>query len=48
MTELSLSLDPLTLEFYQRVADLAGLPLRQVLADALFLLAGNLAETAIH
>ena len=48
MTTITLALDPATLQFYQRVAVRAGLPVEQVLADALFKLAGELSLEALH
>ena len=45
--ECTVTLDAATAGFYQQVADRAGLPLEQVLADALFKLAGELALEAI-
>ena len=42
MTEITLHLDPTVLLFYTRIAAAAGKPLEQVLADALFKLAGEL------
>lgn len=43
MPTFSVFLDPAAAGFYRRVADAAGLPLEQVLSDALFKLAGELA-----
>lgn len=45
---LTVTLDPVTAQFYQRVADAAGLPLESVLADALFKLAGELSLDALR
>jgi len=42
MTEITLHLDSATALFYARIASSNGLPLEQVLRDALFLLAGEL------
>jgi len=42
MTEITLHLEPAVLVFYARIATAAGKPLEQVLADALFKLAGEL------
>ena len=48
MTEITLQLDPAVILFYRRIADARGLPLEQVLSDALFKLAGELSLQAIH
>ena len=42
MTEITLHLNPVTVRFYSRIAQINGLSLEQVLSDALFLLAGEL------
>ena len=42
MTQVTLLLDPCVVCFYSRIAQAANLPLEQVLADALFKLAGEL------
>ena len=42
MTEVTLLLDPSVVLFYTRIATAVGLPLEQVLSDALFKLAGEL------
>ena len=42
MKEVRLLLDPAVVLFYTRIAASAGLPLEQVLCDALFKLAGEL------
>ena len=42
MTEIMLPLDPAVVLFYTRIAKSVGLPLEQVLSDALFKLAGEL------
>ena len=42
MTEVTLLLDPSVVLFYTRIAAAVGLPLEQVLSDALFKLAGEL------
>ena len=47
MTTIPIVLDAATLRFYERVAARAGLPVEQVLADALFKLAGELALEAL-
>ena len=48
MTTIPIVLDAATLRFYERVAENAGLPVAQVLADALFKLAGELSLEALH
>ena len=45
--EIQLSLPPEVALFYTRVAFLTGLPLEQVLTDALFRLAGELSLEAL-
>ena len=47
MTEVTLNLEPAVALFYSRIAANAGLPLEQVLTDALFKLAGELSLQAI-
>ena len=47
MAEVTLQLDPAVILFYRRIADAQGLPLEQVLCDALFKLAGELSLQAI-
>ena len=47
MTEIKLYLDPAVIRFYNRIAASVGLPLEQVLADALFKLAGELSLEAL-
>ena len=47
MTTIPIVLDAATLRFYERVAENAGLPVAQVLADALFKL-GELSLEALH
>lgn len=42
MTEIKLYLDPAVVLFYSRIATAVGMPLEQVLSDALFKLAGEL------
>ena len=42
MERITLSLDPLVVLFYTRIANSLGLTLEQVLSDALFKLAGEL------
>ena len=48
MTTIPSVLDAATLRFYERVAENAGLPVAQVMADALFKLAGELSLEALH
>ena len=48
MTTIPIALDAATLRYYERVAEHAGLPVAQVLADALFKLAGELSLEALH
>lgn len=47
MVEVTLHIDNAAAALYRRIADSAGLPLEQVLADALFKLAGELALEAL-
>ena len=47
MGDITISLDPCVIYFYQQVADYYGLSLTQVLSDALFKLAGELSLEAI-
>ena len=48
MTEIKLLLDPATVKFYSCIAQAAGKPVEQVLADALFKLAGELSLQALR
>lgn len=48
MTQVTLTLDPAVLVFYTHIAAAAGLPLEQVLSDALFKLAGELSLEALR
>ena len=48
MTEVTLLLEPAVVLFYTRIAQSAGLPLEQVLCDALFKLAGELSLEAMR
>ena len=48
MVQISLSLDPCVVRFYKSVADFAGVSVEQVLADALFKLAGELSLEALR
>lgn len=47
MTKVSLVLEPAVALFYSRLAQSVGLPLEQVLADALFKLAAELSLEAL-
>ena len=46
--EITLQLEPSVAFFYTRVATSVGLPLEQVIADALFKLAGELSLEALQ
>lgn len=48
MTRVSILLEPTVVSFYARLAEAVGLPLEQVLSDALFKLAGELSLEALH
>ena len=48
MTEITLTLEPAVVLFYSRIACSLGLPLEQVLSDALFKLAGELSLEALR
>ena len=48
MTEITLHLDPAVILFYSRIATIAEKPLEQVLADALFKLAGELSLESLQ
>lgn len=48
MTPVTITLDPIVLRFYTRIATAAGIPLEQVLSDTLFKLAGELSLEALH
>ena len=47
MTQVFLFMDDTTLSFYRKLAQWAGIPLEQVLSDALFKLAGELSLQAL-
>ena len=47
MTQVTLLLEPSVALFYTHVAESAGIPLEQVLSDALFKLAGELSLEAL-
>ena len=46
--QITLILDPAVIRFYTNIAQAANLPLEQVLRDALFKLAGELALESLH
>ena len=48
MTRVSILLEPVVAAFYSRLAEAVGLPLEQVLSDALFKLAGELSLEALQ
>ena len=48
MTEVTLQLDNAAALFYEKIAKVRGLPLEQVLSDALFKLAGELSLQALQ
>ena len=48
MTEVTLLLEPAVVLFYTRIAQSIGIPLEQVLSDALFKLAGELSLEALQ
>ena len=48
MVTLTITLDPVVAAFYERVAARAQLPLENVLADALYKLAGELSLEAMR
>jgi hypothetical protein len=47
MIQLTLSLDPVVVRFYQNIASSLDLSVEQVLSDALFKLAGELSLEAL-
>ena len=47
MIPVTLILEPAVVRFYSHIAALSGLPLEQVLSDALFKLAGELSLEAL-
>jgi len=47
MVQVTLLLEPQVALFYSQIAGLAGLPVEQVLSDALFKLAGELSLEAL-
>ena len=48
MREVTLLLEPAVALFYTRISQAAGIPLEQVLAEALFKLAGELSLEALR
>ena len=48
MTQVTLLLEPAVALFYTQIAQTAGVPLEQVLSDALFKLAGELSLEALQ
>lgn len=48
MNQITLTLDPAAMLFYERIARFCGKSLEQVLADALFKLAGELSLEALQ
>ena len=48
MIPVTILLEPVVVSFHSRLADAIGLPLEQVLCDALFKLAGELSLEAIR
>ena len=48
MKQVTLTLEPAVVLFYTRVAAAVGVPLEQVLSDALFKLAGELSLQALE
>ena len=48
MTQVTLYLEPAVALFYTRIAETLGIPLEQVLSDALFKLAGELSLEALQ
>ena len=48
MTPVTILLQPEAAAFYSRLAEAVGLPLEQVLSDALFKLAGELSLQALN
>ena len=48
MTQITILLDPTCARFYQQIADATGIPVGQVLSDALFKLAGELSLEALQ
>lgn len=48
MEAFLITLEPSTAAFYRNLSEYAGLPLEQVLSDALFKLAAELSLEALH
>ena len=47
MVQVTITLEPAVLRFYAQIAERIGLPLEDVLSDALFKLAGELSLEAL-
>ena len=48
MTQVTILLEPTAAVFYSKIAETAGIPLEQVLSDALFKLAAELSLEALQ
>ena len=48
MIPITITLEPAVLRFYAHIATISGLPVEQVLSDALFKLAGELSLEAMQ
>ena len=48
MKELTIQIPDYVYEFYRKIGQQAGLPVEQVVSDALFKLAGELSLEALH
>ncbi len=48
MVQVTIALEPIVADFYRRIAELTGIPMQTVLADALFKLAGELSLEAME
>ena len=48
MTQVTILLEPTAAVFYSKIAEAAGIPLEQVLSDALFKLAAELSLEALQ
>lgn len=48
MNQITINLEPDVALFYSRIADAVGIPLEQILSDALFKLAGELSLEALR
>ena len=47
MTRITIALEPAVVSFYMRLSEAVGVPLEQILSDALFKLAGELSLEAL-